>query len=79
MLKIMRASHPTVTVVLQHHPCMVLGWRQDLDYDAEDWLAENKMVHPETGKQLKSQKDLGLYLKEHWNNKAKESCWTCHR
>ncbi|MBB22698.1 MAG: cytochrome C [Roseibacillus sp.] len=51
----------------------------NLDYDAEDWLAENKMVHPETGKQLKSQKDLGLYLKEHWNIKAKESCWTCHR
>jgi len=64
----------------------------NLDYDAEEYLEENKEVEALVDafikgddnlkrkvNRLSDQEKLGHYLKNHWNVQPKESCATCHR
>ncbi|MDP0489524.1 MAG: cytochrome c3 family protein [Verrucomicrobiota bacterium JB023] len=56
----------------------------NLDYDAEEWLAQNEIVDSEglvgeKGQRLTSQEEFGKFLKVHWDVQPKESCATCHR
>jgi hypothetical protein len=50
----------------------------NLDYDAEKYLTENEILDA-SGNRISTQKDLGKFLKAHWNIQAKDSCSTCHR
>jgi hypothetical protein len=50
----------------------------NLDYDAEDYLAQNEIFGPD-GERIMTQKEFGSLLKEQWNIKPKESCTSCHR
>ncbi|NWK55211.1 cytochrome c3 family protein [Verrucomicrobiaceae bacterium N1E253] len=51
----------------------------NLDYDAEEYLEENKIIDPETDKRITTQEEFGKLLKKNWNIQPKESCATCHR
>ncbi|MFK7910974.1 MAG: cytochrome c3 family protein [Akkermansiaceae bacterium] len=51
----------------------------NLDYDPEKYLAENKIINPETGERITTQIDFGKLLKKNWDIHPKESCTTCHR
>ena len=50
----------------------------NLDYDAEDYLAQNEIFGPD-GERITTQKEFGSLLKEQWDIKPKESCTSCHR
>jgi len=49
----------------------------NLNYDVIDYLNSNEILDAE-GKRIRTQKELGLKLKEQWNIHPKESCTTCH-
>ena len=51
----------------------------NLDYDAEEYLAKNEIIDPETNERITTQKDFGLLLKKNWSVHPKDSCFTCHR
>ena len=51
----------------------------NLDYDAEKYLAERKIVDPKTQKRITTQEEFGMFLKKNWSIQPKESCSTCHR
>jgi len=62
----------------------------NLDYDPDEYLANNRDVSDLVekfiaskddlkGKRLSSQEKLGHYLVDHWKLAPKESCATCHR
>lgn len=50
----------------------------NLDYDAKRYLEDHEVLDGE-GKRLETQKELGNFLKEHWNIQARETCTSCHR
>lgn len=45
----------------------------------EDYITENKLEDINLDKEQGAQKAMGLMLKDHWNVRPKESCFTCHR
>ena len=51
----------------------------NLDYDAEKYLANRKIIDPKTQKRITTQEEFGMLLKKNWSIQPKESCSTCHR
>ncbi len=50
----------------------------NLDYDPKEYLETHEILDAE-GNVIKTPKELGEFLKQHWNIQSKESCSTCHR